>query len=331
MDELGDIAARLATLVYDRDEAELYAAAVDPETATTDWWEHAYPGGPPVGPELIRPLYFPGNPAGKPPSKDGPDVEAVKRAIWRGGRWQGPASRFDDAYSRGFALGCGGNVVDTGLAGFQRQSRIQATGQMDGETYQTMRYARVPEGLPHAGEPLFDELAVTLLHDAKQLYDEAVAADDPELVRAAIADYCQRSLSSEPKIHYEQERPIACFGVPPEQGFTTDCSGHSTSAYYWARDSTGIAVPDPNGRSFDGYGYTGTLINNPPASSPYQVGDLAIYGTSYANTTHVTTCLRAGDASASGWCSHGSEEAPYAVGLHYRSDLIEVVRPRLIP
>jgi hypothetical protein len=336
VDEIGDLHSRELTLEADELERELYAeatAAADaPELRAVDdspaWWEVAYPGGSPVGPStLIRALYYSGNPSGKPASPDGPDVLAVKRAVWRGGRWEGPASRFDDAFSRGFALGVGGNVVQTGLAGFQRQMRLDATGQMGEATYQALRYAHVPVGLPHAGEPLFDATAVELLEQAAARDWNADAGD----VQAAIADYCKRSIAETAKIHYQQARPIACFGVPPEQGFTTDCSGHSTCAYYWARKVTGIAVPDPNGRGFDGYGYTGTLLNNPEATGAYDIGDLAIYGPSYSASSHVVTCYAGGNASSSRWCSHGSEAAPYEVALGYRSDLLEVVRPRLVP
>jgi hypothetical protein len=64
-------------------------------------------------------------------------------------------------------------------------------------------------------------------------------------------------------------------------------------------------------------------------SAPYQIGDLAIYGTSYGNTTHVVTCYAPGDAGSADWCSHGSEAAPYPVALHYRGDLLCVCRPGL--
>ena len=109
----------------------------------------------------------------------------------------------------------------------------------------------------------------------------------------------------------------------PEDGGTCDCSSHATGAYFWA------GAPDPNHRGYDGYGYTGTLIDNPPASSPYKVGDLAIYGASSGSTEHVVTCTQAGDSGSAWWCSHGSEAAPYAVRLNYRSDLLTVVRPAL--
>src|SRR5262245_24032466 len=109
----------------------------------SNWWEKAYPGGPMVGPAFIRPLYPPDHPSG--PVADGDDVRAIKRTVWRLGRWPGPASNFDNAYSNNFAHGKGGNVVDTGLAGFQRQMGIQATGNMGEQTYNALRSAKIPE------------------------------------------------------------------------------------------------------------------------------------------------------------------------------------------
>jgi hypothetical protein len=315
--DLGDELSGDLTLEHDESEVDEYEVAIATGPA---WWEKAYPGGPPVGPShLVRPLYFPGNPAGKPASSDGPDVVAVKRAVWRGGRWRGPSSAFDDSYSRGFALGVGGDVIDTGLAGFQRQMKIQATGQIGDETYQALRYARVPDGLPHAGEPLFDATAVELLEQAER----AAAAPDVDDVRAAIADYCRRTIANEPKWHYLQARPMTTLGDDPDDGGSSDCSEHATAAYFWA------GAPDPNHRGYDRYGYTGTLIGNPATLAPYKVGDLALYGPNTGATSHVCTCIKAGDDASSRWCSHGSEGAPVEVALLYRDDLLVVVRPAL--
>lgn len=147
----------------------------------------------------------------------------------------------------------------------------------------------------------------------------------------AIAGYCNSGIANEPKIHYAQVRAMTSLGVSPAKGFTSDCSEFATAAYYWARQEKGVAVPDPNHSGFNGYGYTGTLVNNPKVGAPYQIGDLALYGTSTGNTTHVAICYVPGDASSSRWCSHGSEAAPYAVALHYRDDLVCVVRPGVMP
>lgn len=286
--------------------------------------EHAYPGGPMVGPNLPRPLYPP-DAKGYAPSKDGKDVVAWKRGISRGGRW--PWQKFDDSYSNAFSHGKSGNVSESGIAGFQRQMKIDPTGYLGKKTCNAIRSARIPEGLPHAGEPLLDQTAINLLED----YVAEAKGGSVDNVRAMISDYCARSIDAASDIHYLQQRAMTCLGIAPEAGFTADCSEHSTAAYWWARIRTGVAVPDPNGNAYNGYGYTGTLIANPEASHPWKVGDLAIYGRSFGDTSHVCTCYVAGSDSTSVWCSHGSEEAPYAVSLHYRSDLLVVVRPKLTP
>jgi CHAP domain len=97
---------------------------------------------------------------------DGPDTVAYKRTVWRAGRWQGPASRFDDTYSDSFANGCGPNVIDTGLAGVQRQQNIPDDGIVTEKMFNTLRSIRVPEGKPHAGEMAMDANAANLIAEA---------------------------------------------------------------------------------------------------------------------------------------------------------------------
>jgi hypothetical protein len=297
----------------------------------SEWWEKPYKGGPMQGPDLPRPLYPPDAAPAHAPSRDGKDVIAWKRGIWRSGRWQGPASGFDDSYSNGFAHGRSGNVGETGIAGFQRQMRIEPTGWIGKATANAIRSALVPDGFPHAGEPLLDACAVNLLEEYVQQQQQESSPDADDRVRDAIAQFCADSIDACGVWHYEQYRPMRYLGTPPENTHNSDCSEHATEAYYWARKQTGVAVPDPNGSGYNGYGYTGTLIDNPKVGAPYKIGDLAIYGSSTSSTEHVCTCYVAGDAASSVWCSHGSEAAPYAVSLYYRSDLLAVVRPALTP
>jgi hypothetical protein len=323
--EPGDPASGVQTASADALEAEASASSAAP---ASDWWTRPYEADGPVGPDdLPRPLYFPGNAAGKEASSDGPDVVAIKRTVSRLGRW--PWQAFDDTYSKAFARGDGPNVIDSGVAGVQRQEGIDPTGYVGDGTYQRLRRAIIPAGKPHAGDFGMDATAVRLLNEAAQALANppATIAD----VRAELAAYCRDCLANAGRIHYEQIRPIGCFGVAPTNGFTTDCSGHATCAYYWPRKVTGVAVPDPNHRGYDGYGYTGTLIDNPTASSPYQIGDLALYGPSTSATSHVVTCYVAGSEANALWLSHGSDEAPYSVKLRYRGDLLVVVRPPLMP
>jgi len=137
---------------------------------SSNWWERANPGGRMVGPSFIRPLYPPDAAAkGKTPSSNGDDVLAIKRAVWRSGHWPGPASGFDTAFSNQFSHGKSGNVSENGLAGLQRQNNMDATGWMGEPTYNLIRSARIPQGLPHAGEPILDQVATDLLNSyAKQ-------------------------------------------------------------------------------------------------------------------------------------------------------------------
>ena len=153
-----------------------------------------------------------------------------------------------------------------------------------------------------------------------------------EVTRDLIRRYCERSESSKHKIHYSQARPMTHLGDIPERGYTADCSGYATSAYYWAEQFTKFKVADPNGFGYTGYGFTGSLLaenrrRRVPLDRKFFVGDLALYGTSLSNTTHVVICRRNGLVGSAIWSSHGSEVGPYPVRLRYRNDLLCVVRP----
>lgn len=136
----------------------------------TEWWEKAYPGGPMVPvPGFPRPLYPP-DAQGHTPSSDGPDVIAYKRTVWRAGRWEGPASKFDDDYSNLFAHGKSGMVYETGIAGIQRQQNIDDTGFIGKPTFNTLRSIRIPEGLPNAGQMAMDATAANLIAEAWTIF-----------------------------------------------------------------------------------------------------------------------------------------------------------------
>lgn len=127
-------------------------------------YEHAYPGGPMVAVlGFPRPLYPPDDP-GRPNSADGSDVEAYKRIVSRLGRWEWQT--FDQVFSNGFSHGKSGNVVESGIEGFQRQMKVQATGNIGSETFNALRSALIPVGLPHAGEYGMDARSVELINAA---------------------------------------------------------------------------------------------------------------------------------------------------------------------
>jgi CHAP domain-containing protein len=152
---------------------------------TDEWWEHGYAGGPMVKVKgFPRPLYPPdANKQGKKPSREGPDVEGYKRTVSRAGRW--PWQEFDQAYSNGFAHGTSGNVVDTGVAGVQRQQHIDDTGWLGEKTFNTLRSIRVPEGKPNAGEMAMDSYAASLIDKAFDMFGGHEPSDGQGSVRNA--------------------------------------------------------------------------------------------------------------------------------------------------
>lgn len=301
--------------------------------AAEEWWQTAYRGGGPAQVAGFPRAVYPPDVApssGNKPAADGPDIIAYKRTVSRLGRW--PWQVFDDTYSNGFAHGKSGNVGETGVAGVQRQQSILDTGWLGEATFSALRYCLVPEapGFAHPGEQAMDQVAVNLIDEAYALFHEPAPPNEND-VRAAISDFCRRSITAAAPWHYVQYRPMRYLGVSPDAVHYSDCSEHATEAYYWARQQTGIMVPDPNRNGYNGWGNTTSLVQNPVCSSPFKVGDLAIYGTSVAATEHVATCYIAGDLNSSEWCSNGSEAAPYAVDVRYRPDLLCIVRPPLRP
>src|SRR5215831_4994985 len=142
-----------------------------------------------------RPLYPPDAAAhGKTPSVNGPDVEAYKRTVSRAGRW--PWQTFDRAYSNGFAHGTSGNVINTGVAGVQRQSKITPdSGWIGQQTFNLLRSIRVPDGLPNAGAMAMDAYAQSLLVDAWDLYKGKEPEPPPKTsLRQAALDKAKTQL-----------------------------------------------------------------------------------------------------------------------------------------
>jgi hypothetical protein len=151
----------------------------------TEWYKQAYPGGKMVSvPGFPRPVYPPDAAAqGKTPSSPGPDIEAYKRTVSRAGRW--PWQSFDQSFSNGFAHGTGGNVGESGLAGVQRQQKIEPdTGWIGEQTFNTLRSIKIPEGLPHAGEMAMDATAQNLIEQAWTLYGGKPPPPQPQPVAA---------------------------------------------------------------------------------------------------------------------------------------------------
>ena len=143
--------------------------------AAPTWdYQSAYPGGPMVGPELPHTSYPPDAAPGHTPTKSSKAHKAYKRGLCRGGRWgEWKPDNWDEYFSNAFSHGkTGGNVIDSGIAGFQRQMKVQPTGWVGKDTYNAMRSARIPDGLANAGQPLFDSVCVDLLNQAAKDFSQ---------------------------------------------------------------------------------------------------------------------------------------------------------------
>lgn len=287
-----------------------------------DWWSQPYKKGTAVGPTALPRVLRPPSPG---EVMHGYDVLAYKRATCRAGRWgEWSPNQWDNVYWKVFALGKGtGNVADSGIRGIERQEALAENGVLDNELYQRMRRIRVPDG-PHKGEPIFDGESVRLLNLALKEYGPG---SEERRIREAMSDFCQRAEANEEDWHYTRQRPYWGLGDAPEETHEGDCSSYVILDYYWARQVTGLKVPDPSGYGYNGYGNTWDNLDGHPrvVSGNYLVGDLAHYD------GHVTICRKAGDASSSVWSSFGQEFGPDGLSLYYRGDFIKVVRPPLLP
>ncbi len=121
-------------------------------------------------------------------------------------------------------------------------------------------------------------------------------------VRQKIVAAARWGIENGPRIHYGEVRPMPLGRTLP---LTTDCSGFVTVCYFLA------GAPDPNGRGYDGTGYTGTMLGWLPRirRAEAQRGDLVVWG-AYPGR-HVAVVLEPGDDPL--LCSHGSERGPLAI------------------
>jgi len=294
---------------------------VIPPVTTVPWYSKPYKKGTAVGPaKLPRVLKF-----DIANVMSGDDVIAMKRTVSHAQRWMPWApSQWDNRYNTFFAMGKGtGNVGDSGVRGFQRQEGLPQTGEIDDATYQRMRRALIPVG-PREGEHVLDSVSILLI---KSAIEELSPAGKFLKVQAAIADFCERAEVAESLWSYDQQRPYTGLGVAPERNHVNDCSSYVILAYWWARQVSGVLIPDPSGYRYSGVGNTWDDLDGHPriTTGNYLIGDLAHYD------GHVTICRKSGNAANSIWSSHGQEAGPEKRNLYDRSDFIKVVRPPLIP
>ena len=126
-----------------------------------------------------------------------------------------------------------------------------------------------------------------------------------QALRDEIVKVARWGVANNAQIHYGEVRPIPVHVKPFTLPITTDCSGWFTLCYCWA------GARDPNGRGYDGQGFTGTLLTHGRRirwrplrrSLP---GDAIIYGPAPGH--HVVLVVEPGDDPLV--CSNGDEAGP---------------------
>jgi len=210
----------------------------------------------------------------------GGDVLALQRALAAAGfrKWGN--------FTRAFGKGTRKNVME-----FQEHNHMKRDGIYDIDVHKKLaRY--------------YDQYGTFLMNKANKVYNTSP--------RAVIVSYATFGYNNRYKIHYTQSS-LRMYGVrnkirPPKIPYYEDCSSFSTWTYW------GAGVPDPNGLGYNGWGYTGTLVQHGNRTTNPQPGDLAFYGYG-APYHHVVVYI------GNGRCiSHGSEVGPLLLPVYYRSD-----------
>jgi hypothetical protein len=201
-----------------------------------------------------------------------------------------------------------GGELETTVKKFQIAKGLKADGIIGPATHEKLELAKNKDG-----EPVFDARSIEL---AKNFCTEYEATPEKRM-REAIVAAAMYWYSKRYQIPYSQYRPFQ-LGRPPWVPSRWDCSGFVTACYYAAK------APDPNGRGYDGQGYTGTLMNRGTKAtySNIKLGDLIFYYRTtspspafpYGSPKHVAVYVGNGMVA-----SHGR----YPMG-YYRWDYAEV-------
>jgi cell wall-associated NlpC family hydrolase len=159
-----------------------------------------------------------------------------------------------------------GGELEQAVKAFQRQKGLKVDGIIGTATHEALERSHV------ANKPklwAFDSVAINLADNfcgeyTKQSVREAIVA-------AGFYWYDYRM-----RIAYRQIRPYPKI-KPPTVPTWFDCSSYYTVCCYAG------GAPDPNGRNYDGQGYTGTLISNGHrvgSVNDLEPGDAVFYGNS---------------------------------------------------
>lgn len=195
-------------------------------------------------------------------------------------------------------------------------------------TTQAATAVRQPDGDDQLANVFPDERHLSAV--AKVSPDTLLTPTEKSRARKAIAAFLLECEHDRNLIDYSQARPFD-ETVDPDKGFHGDCSALPSQSFRHVVGDTGIYLEDPNGREYDGYGFTGTLLqtnhaHQVPLDRVFMVGDIAIFGP-FWRTKHAIQCRKQGRVRDAIWTSHGSIAGPLPELLTYRGDLLCVVRP----
>ena len=162
-----------------------------------------------------------------------------------------------------------------------------------------------------AGKRLWTELAKKNLTAEARAWLKKAAEPPRSPMDDAVAE-AYYGLSQEGRLVYTQRRPMPPSLRSSLADHGVDCSTFVTLCYKAG------GLPDPNGQSYNGYGYTGTLWDRgtPVDLQHIQPGDLCFYGNMGNGIPgHVAIAVGGGYV-----ISFGSEPGPRKVAILYRSD-----------
>jgi len=191
------------------------------------------------------------------PGVIGKDVVAHKRAI---SRWN------PDVYPWQDFSNVAGPFFMKAVIVFKKQHGLGTTKQLGMKAHNALERTHAKN---KPNEWAFDARSIEL---AQEYYD-AVTISPEEKIRGQTKYSGFFWYNNRMAIRYSQYRPMEVL-KPPRVPLHWDCSGFVTNCWY------GGGGPDPNGRGYDGQGYTGTLIahGHRVDMSAMKVGDLVFYG-----------------------------------------------------
>jgi hypothetical protein len=206
----------------------------------------------------------------------GADVFAVQRALKAAKCRKRKASRL-------YGFRCVNNVKK-----FQRNHHLKVTGKVNQETLDKLGH-------------FFDGYGMYLFAQQRKRTKQATGVS----VSVKTAFFL---LAHKDETYYSQDAGLRMRAItekmyPPKVPRYLDCSAACT----WYRFVAHLS--DPNGLNYNGYGYTGTMVQNGTRVTTPQAGDM----TFYQNPDHVAIEVGSGRV-----ISDGSSGGPYLLARNYR-------------